>query len=703
MKNAMNKFKRENLVLKRKKKVKREFREQWKTKYKWLREAKHEGKTVMKCIYCEEHKAPGPWGIGIGCFALQHDSLVVHASSSIHKLSQAKWIYGNERKAKPITEHIACIDDRNKERVITMMKLVYWMVQEDLPLSKYESLCLLSMSLNTPNMAKNKDYTSYTNHMAAKEFVFAISEYLEELQISRMLDSPFFSVMLDESTDRSLEKHLVVYATFLDSKGLGPPISQFLKLINVVAGRGKTTYDAIKGLMEARGLSNERLIGVSTDGASSMVGNENGFVTFLKKDVPNLVGVHCIAHREALAAADASKRIPELLFVEKLANKVYSWAQNSSKRNSQLISLQEVMQLETLHVIQIHGVRWLSRGQVIERLVVLMPPILTLWKNERNDSWYDKARIFSVQFCLHMLADIMCELNKLNKKFQEEYVDVTSLGAAIDVTINTLKRWFLRSDTFADGTSYLSKFLDASKFGYLEICDKEGLVHRHELRFVAIPHAHGDYLDAQQSWKPCIEGSVESCKQLAKDYVQALVESLNGRFPDLVFFNSARLFSPCHYLQDVHGREQNSKRWLEKLFQHLQHTLCEREENKTRFDFEACLKELHIFVDTLRVNCEGSSMKDAWRIFCVTELHTNFPNMAKLWQAVLTIPASTVACERGFSRQNIIKDVRRTKLSLATLDALMRVSLTRLDSSMVEWDRVYEMWKDAKERRILNC
>ena len=89
--------------------------------------------------------------------------------------------------------------------------------------------------------------------------------------------------------------------------------------------------------------------------------------------------------------------------------------------------------------------------------------------------------IFSVQFCLHMLADIMGELNKLNKKFQEEYVDGTSLGAAIDVTINTLRRWFLRNDTFADGTCYLSKFLGASKFGYLEICDKEGLVHQHEL------------------------------------------------------------------------------------------------------------------------------------------------------------------------------------------------------------------------------
>ena len=66
-----------------------------------------------------------------------------------------------------------------------------------------------------------------------------------------------------------------------------------------------------------------------------------------------------------------------------------------------------------------------------------MPPIMTFWKNERNDSWYDKARIFLVQFSLHMLTGIIFELNKLNKKFQEECLDVTSLGITIDVTINT--------------------------------------------------------------------------------------------------------------------------------------------------------------------------------------------------------------------------------------------------------------------------
>lgn len=59
-----------NTQKKRKLKVRREFREQWKTKYKWLRDAKHEGKTVLKCIYCETHKATGPCGIDIGCSTL---------------------------------------------------------------------------------------------------------------------------------------------------------------------------------------------------------------------------------------------------------------------------------------------------------------------------------------------------------------------------------------------------------------------------------------------------------------------------------------------------------------------------------------------------------------------------------------------------------------------------------------------------------
>ena len=57
-------------------------------------------------MYCETHKEIVPWGIGIGFSTLKHDSIVVDASSRIHKISQEKWICGNESKAKPITKLI---------------------------------------------------------------------------------------------------------------------------------------------------------------------------------------------------------------------------------------------------------------------------------------------------------------------------------------------------------------------------------------------------------------------------------------------------------------------------------------------------------------------------------------------------------------------------------------------------------------------
>ena len=66
---------------------------------------------------------------------------------------------------------------------------------------------------------------------------------------------------------------------------------------------------------------------------------------------------------------------------------------------------------------------------------------------------------------------------------------------------------------------------------------KSGVESSVELWFVEIPLVYGDYVDSQkQSWKPCNDGSLQSFKQHAKEYVQSLVESLKGRFYVSVFF-----------------------------------------------------------------------------------------------------------------------------------------------------------------------
>ena len=85
---------------------------------------------------------------------------------------------------------------------------------------------------------------------------------------------------------------------------------------------------------------------------------------------------------------------------KKIANKVYAWANNSTKRTNEILELLEQMQLDAHRPLQIHNIRWLLRGQVMERLVSIMPAILTIWKKENLKEWYNKACIYNVQILL---------------------------------------------------------------------------------------------------------------------------------------------------------------------------------------------------------------------------------------------------------------------------------------------------------------
>ena len=104
-----------------------EFQEEWKIKHHWVYSINVEdGKTRMKCRLCEKYKAQGPWGVGNGCNTIQYDVVITHSKSSNHQTSVQKKLFEIERLAKPIPEHIVTINESNKERVITTMKLAYF-------------------------------------------------------------------------------------------------------------------------------------------------------------------------------------------------------------------------------------------------------------------------------------------------------------------------------------------------------------------------------------------------------------------------------------------------------------------------------------------------------------------------------------------------------------------------------------------------
>ncbi len=52
-----------------------------------------------------------------------------------------------------------------------------------------------------------------------------------------------------------------------------------------------------------------------------------------------------------------------------------------------------------------------------------------------------------------------------------------------------------------------------------------------------------------------------------------------------------------------------------------------------------------------------------------------YPAAAEAAGRLLVAPVSTVDCERGFSKQNVVKTCLRNSMSLSTLNHLMRISI----------------------------
>ncbi|MCO5603233.1 hypothetical protein L7F22_057380 [Adiantum nelumboides] len=229
-----------------------------------------------------------------------------HPKSDEHKDGRLKWFNENAPK---MPEHVVVMQDRYKDRVITCMKLAYFVTRQDLALMKYESLCELVNEIGAKDMPLQKECSSYTNATAGKKFLFCIANHLARLQQSDILSSPYYALMLDESTDRGHEKHLIVYIAFLAKAGKGQCKCEFLRLSTVADGCAKTKYDAIINMMSKFGLEAQCLVGIATDGDSSMVGCHDGLVAKLVRDIPHLISVHCVAHREALAVVDACKSV----------------------------------------------------------------------------------------------------------------------------------------------------------------------------------------------------------------------------------------------------------------------------------------------------------------------------------------------------------------------------------------------------------
>lgn len=82
------------------------------------------------------------------------------------------------------------------------------------------------MYMHMPHMPLYNEYSLYINPKAGKQYRFYWDKLKEEINAN-----PVYSILLEESTDRRYEKHLILSVSFLTHGGKGEYVTNFVKLL----------------------------------------------------------------------------------------------------------------------------------------------------------------------------------------------------------------------------------------------------------------------------------------------------------------------------------------------------------------------------------------------------------------------------------------------------------------------------------------
>lgn len=322
---------------------------------------------------------------------------------------------------------------------------MYWLAKEEIAhTTKFNSLKDLIISLGCDylrdlSLGRN---AQYSREQIISELLRSLSLVIEEHILSEMQSSDFFALITDESTDITVMKQLVLVGRYLSDTGVQ---TSYLHIVDLPNGTADTIETAMLQYLSDKTLPVTKLRAFGSDGASVMTGRLTGVGVRLKSHSPNMIAVHCINHRLALAASNASDCIPYLKQYKSLLQTLFYFYQNSSVRMASLHSIQEVLNDPVIKCKQAKDVRWLSHDNALVRS---LPSILVSLDREASENreatahgLYKFIKCYRFVACTYLLSDVLPHLSRLSRIFQKENVDLSLIQPCLKSTIDAIKKY----------------------------------------------------------------------------------------------------------------------------------------------------------------------------------------------------------------------------------------------------------------------
>lgn len=392
---------------------------------------------------------------------------------------------------------------------------MYWLAKHEISHStNFESMLELAVSLGCSYIAElhqggNAKYTSQQNMF---EFISVLSQCIEQKIQAELDQSRYVSLLCDETTDVSITKQLIIYIRYVLD---GDIRVRYLKICDLKDGTAATIEEALLLVCQSVGINLSKVVGFGSDGASVMVGSRSGVATRLKSHNSVMLSIHCVAHRLALAAAQAADSVAYIKKFKRYLSQIFYYYHNSSVRSASLKSIQEVLDDPILKTKAAGDTRWLSHDRAVSTLRRILPAAIVHMEEEANSG--DALALGIVQVMrtyyfigsVYLLSDILPHLSRLSHLFQERDIDFSKVHVHVSNTIEVLETM----KTYKG--PYMQK-LSAALEGELSAC-----------RIVT-----------KETDPHCFHRNVKNA------YLEAVIDNLHKRFLDARVISAFGIFNP---------------------------------------------------------------------------------------------------------------------------------------------------------------
>ncbi|CAG8721475.1 6749_t:CDS:2, partial [Cetraspora pellucida] len=557
------------------------------------------------------------------------------------------------------------------QHVLQMMKMIFWLVSEDIALNKIKSFIDLAQFIEVPYI-KKEGHITYANYNSALQMLEAMSILIDNDLWNELKNSSAIGILIDESTDIATESHIIVYVKYCL---YGIVKVRYLQLLQLEHGDAKSIYNAIYSLFDKHKLC-EKIMAFASDGASVMMGKNNGVATQFSKNNLYLFVTHCIVHRLSLACEKAQKQVDFCNHADLILEKTYLFFHKSPKRYDILYSYQELLNSPKLKIHQLHKIRWLSRYEVVKNFCRTLEPLLdslyeiykTSEKKQTKESTielYNNICNWRTLAFIHFLYDILGYLATLCLALQHRYIRFSDINPKIEATINKIYDEYLELDT--DGKPklgiHLNKFLELTK-------SSQQYINSHKLKYTS-------------NCKNNLMGDIF-------DFASLVIDEIKSRFPMIRLLDAMQILNPNEWPKDKNKLTNYGTLELEQLIEFYKKPYLPNYPNGI-IEADSLRQEWNLFKEVIYTNYQNLNIENLLPI--IFDQHYNFyPNIIKLLEIVYSIPFSSVECERGFSKQNLIKIDIRNRLSNNNLHLFLSLSLVDKNFKDFDYEKALKIW-----------